>query len=82
MTSATKLRRIVENAEHVVAIELMASAEGLDYRLPLRSSRRIERARELIRSFVPRLAADRPLSRDIQAISLAVGRGDFDEFTQ
>jgi histidine ammonia-lyase len=82
MTSATKLRRIVENAEHVVAIELMAAAEGLDYRRPLRSSKPIERARELIRSFVPRLTTDRPLSRDIQAISTAVGRGDFDEFTQ
>jgi histidine ammonia-lyase len=47
----------------------------------MRSSKRIERARELIRSYVPRLVADRPLSRDIQAISRAVQRGDFDEFT-
>ena len=106
MTSATKLRRVVENAEFVLAIELLAAAQGLDYRKPLasskrvertrelvaeaegscyrltmRSSKRIERARELIRSYAPRLVADRSMSGDIQAISCAVRRGDFDEFT-
>ena len=80
MTSATKLRRIVENAENVLGIELLAAAEGLDYRLPLRSSKRVEKARELIRSRVPRLTADRPLSNDIKAIALAIQQGDFDEF--
>lgn len=81
MTSATKLRRIVENAENVLAIELLAAAEGLDYRSPLRSSKRIEQARELIRSHVPRLTADRPLSGDIQAIARAIERGEFDKLT-
>jgi histidine ammonia-lyase len=81
MTSATKLRHIVENAENVLAIELLAATEGLDYRLPLRSSKHIEQARELIRSHVPCLVADRPMSRDIQTISAAVQRGEFDEFT-
>ena len=50
MTSALKLRQITWNAERVIAIELLAAAEGLDYRAPLRSSRRIEQAREMIRS--------------------------------
>jgi histidine ammonia-lyase len=80
MTSALKLRQIVDNAENVIAIELLIAAEGLDYRLPLRSSPRIERARGLIRSFVPRLAADRSLSREIGALAQAVRRGDFAEF--
>jgi histidine ammonia-lyase len=81
MTSATKLRRIVENAEYVIAIELLAAAEALDYRDPLRSSTGIERARELVRSHAPRLTADRSLSRDLQAIAVAIERGEFDEFT-
>jgi len=80
MTSALKLRQIVDNAEHVLAIELIAAAEGLEYRAPLRSSRVIERARQLIRSFVPRLTVDRPPSRDIQAIAEAIRRGFFGEF--
>lgn len=80
MTSALKLRQIVENAEHVLAIELITAAEGLEYRAPLLSSRVIEKARQLIRSFVPRLTVDRPPSRDIQAIAQAIRRGVFDEF--
>jgi histidine ammonia-lyase len=80
MTSALKLRQIVENAEHVLAIELITAAEGLDYRTPLRSSQIIERARELIRSYVPRLTVDRPPSRDIQSITQAIRHGVFDEF--
>jgi histidine ammonia-lyase len=81
MTSALKFRRIVENAESVLAIELIAAAEALDYRLPLRSSKPIERARELIRTMVPRLTEDRSLSRDIEKLALAIQRGQFDEFT-
>lgn len=80
MTAAVKLRNIVSNAEHVIAIELLAAAEGLEYRAPLRSSERIERAHELIRTFVPRLREDRPLSYDIQRVTAAIERGDFDEF--
>ncbi|MGI8958989.1 MAG: histidine ammonia-lyase [Bryobacteraceae bacterium] len=80
MTSALKLRHIVSNAERVISIELLAAAEGLDYRAPLRSSTRIEHAREMIRALVPRLTADRPLSGDIESIAGAIQRGDFDEF--
>jgi histidine ammonia-lyase len=80
MTAAVKLRNIVFNAEQVLAIELLSAAEGLEYRTPLRSSEPIERAHELIRSLVPRLVEDRPLSYDIQRISAAIHRGDFDEF--
>ena len=80
MTAATKLRQIVTNAEQVLAIEMLAAAEGLDYRVPLRSSARIECARERIRRIVPRLTADRPLSNDIQRTVEAIQRGDFDEF--
>ena len=80
MTSALKLRSIVVNAEHVLAIELLAAAEGLEYRAPLRSSQPIERAHDLLRAIVPRLTEDRPLSYDIEHIAESVARGDFDEF--
>ena len=44
MTGALKLRQIVENAERIVAIELMCAAQGLEFRRPLRASREVERA--------------------------------------
>src|SRR5437762_473089 len=59
MTSALKLRTVVDNARLCLAIELMAAAEGLEYRRPLRSSQAIERAHAAVRQIVPRLTEDR-----------------------
>lgn len=78
MTAAVKLRRIVENGEHLLAIELLAAAEGLEYRAPLLPGRGVRQAREILRAQVPRLTQDRPLSPDIQKIAGQIRRGDFD----
>ena len=78
MTAATKLRAVVEMAEHVVAIELLAAAEGLEYRAPLRPGRGALRAYEVVRSHAPRLTRDRALSPDIQRIAAGIRDGDFD----
>ncbi len=50
MTAALKLKRIVDNAEKVLAIELMTAAQGLEYRLPLKAATEIERARQFVRT--------------------------------
>src|SRR6266849_2524457 len=77
MTAATKLRSIVDNAEHVIAIELLSAAEGLEYRAPLQPGRGVKRAYEILRRHVPRLSRDRALSGDIQAIARAIRDGEF-----
>jgi len=78
MTGAVKLRQIVENAERVLAIELMCGAQGLEFRRPLRASREVERAHAVVRLIVPRLEEDRVLAGDIDAIAAAVKGGAFD----
>ncbi|HEX8476393.1 MAG TPA: histidine ammonia-lyase [Pyrinomonadaceae bacterium] len=78
MTAATKLRAIVENIEYVVAIELLAAAEGLEYRAPLQPGRGVRQAYETVRRHAPRLTRDRSLSPDIQKIADAIRRGEFD----
>lgn len=78
MTAATKLRSIVENAEHAIAIELLAAAEGLEYRAPLKAGRGVQRAFEIVREHAPRLTRDRALSGDIQLLAEIIRRGDFD----
>jgi histidine ammonia-lyase len=78
MTAATKLRTIVENAEQVVAIELLAAAEGLEYRAPLRPGRGVERAFDAVRAHAPRLLRDRSLTSDIETIAAAIRSGEFD----
>ncbi len=78
MTAALKLRRIVENVELVIAIELMAAAEGLEHRAPLQPGVGLRRAHEAVRASCERLTRDRPLSDDITRVAAALRRGDFD----
>jgi histidine ammonia-lyase len=80
MTSALKLKRIVENAELVLAIEMMAAAQGLEYREPLKAARQVGLARVKVREQVARLAEDRVLSGDIESLAEAVRSGKFDEW--
>jgi histidine ammonia-lyase len=78
MTAATKLRRVVENVEYVVAIELLAAAEALEYRDTPRLGRGVARAHAAVRAHAPRLARDRALAPDIERVAEALRRGDFD----
>ncbi|MGI8654536.1 MAG: histidine ammonia-lyase [Pyrinomonadaceae bacterium] len=78
MTAAAKLRQIVENAEYIFAIELLAAAEALESRAPLKPGIGVRRAYEIVRSFVPRLTQDRPLATDIEKAAEAIRRGDFE----
>ena len=78
MTAALKLRRVVENVELVIAIELMAAAEGLEHCAPLMPGTGVRRAHEAVRATCERLTRDRPLSDDIERVAAALRRGDFD----
>ena len=80
MTGALKLRQVVWNAEHVLAIELMSAAQGLDYRLPLKPAREVGRAAERVREFVAPLKEDRVLAGEIERLAQAVNAGRFDEW--
>jgi len=79
MTSATKLRSIVNIAEMATAIELMSAAQALDYRAPLTPGRGAKHAYDIVRGLVQPLTADRAMSKDIQGITNAIRRGDFAE---
>jgi histidine ammonia-lyase len=78
MTAATKLRTIAQNGEHVLAIELLAAAEGLEYRAPLRPGRGVHRAYEILRAHAPRLTQDRALAPDIEKIAALIRAGEFE----
>lgn len=78
MTGALKLRTIVEDAENVLAIELLAAAEGLEFRRPLKAGVGVERAYTTLRRIAPRLEEDRPLSTDIERVAKAIRGGLFD----
>jgi histidine ammonia-lyase len=56
--AATKLFRVVNNTERVLAIELFNSAQALEFRRPLRSSSAIEKLLEAYRREVPFISDD------------------------
>jgi histidine ammonia-lyase len=73
-------RRLIEmatNVHHVLAIELLAGAQGCDFHAPLKSSRPIEAVRETLRSRVPTLDHDRHMAPDMEAAATLIRSPDF-----
>jgi histidine ammonia-lyase len=77
MGAAWKLARVVRNVRHVLAIELMCAAQGIDYRAPLRPGKGVAMAHASVRSLVPTLTRDRVMSGDIAKIADAIESGSF-----
>ena len=65
--AATKLVRVVENTERVLAIELFNAAQALEFRRPLRSSWTIEKIFAGYRKLVPFIDDDRYMHPLIEA---------------
>lgn len=82
MTAALKLQQIVENAERMLAIELLCAAQGIDYRHPLKPARRVGEAHAVVRTLVRLLHEDRVLAPDIESLSKAIRDGQFDEWRE
>ena len=77
MTSAVKLRSIVNLAEMATAIELVTGAQALEYRASLAPGRGVKQAYEIVRKFVSPLTNDRVMSVDIERVTEAIRRGEF-----
>lgn len=73
--SARKLRQVVTNTRHALAIEVMTAAAGLDQRAPLKPSRGVARALAIVRDKVAPMIEDRPLYLDIAAVNAMIGSG-------
>ncbi|MGQ9707567.1 MAG: histidine ammonia-lyase [bacterium] len=75
-TSAIKTSRILTNAWFVIAIELLAGAQAVEFKKPLKLGKGTAAAYELIRQTVPKLEADRPLQYDINRLTEIVRSGE------
>jgi histidine ammonia-lyase len=75
MISARHARDCVVNAERVVALEVLAAAQGLDLRAPLQPGAGSSAAHGAMRQVVPFLEADRGLKRDVDAAIESVESG-------
>ena len=67
-TAARKAAMVLENAEKILAIELLCAAQGMEFHRPLKSSSALEEVHNLIRTQVPFLKEDRELHKDINTL--------------
>ncbi len=72
---ARRLLAMVESANAVVAIELLAAVQGCDFHRPLTSSAALESVRAVLRAEVPHLDEDRHFHPDIDAALALVRSG-------
>ena len=76
MTTALKTQQIIDNSQAVLAIEMMAAAQAIDFRRPLKASPGAEAAYRVIRKYVAFLDEDRPLYDDINRLKEVVASGE------
>jgi len=74
---ARKALQVVENAEQVLAIEVLCAAQALEYRRPTRPGRGVELAWEILRQRVPFRTADEGFQDDLAAVTDLVRSGAF-----
>ena len=75
MTAARKGARVCDNAERIIAAELLAACQALEFQTQGRLGRGTQRAYEIIRMHVPPLQADRELHADLTRVYTIVHDG-------
>jgi histidine ammonia-lyase len=74
--AARKACRIAHNAAGVVAVELIAAAQGIDCHAPLKTSPRLQAVHAAVREISPHLTSDRYWASDMAALQAAVLAGE------
>ena len=73
--AARRLSAMIDNTTHILGIELLAAAQGIDFLRPLHTSPYLEEAHALVRLRSPQVRVDRYLAPDIEAAAALVGDG-------
>jgi histidine ammonia-lyase len=78
--AALRLAPMAGNTAAIVAIELLAAAQGVELRAPLATSPRLQAALQLIRSVAAFWDRDRAFAPDLARVRELVERGEFTTF--
>jgi histidine ammonia-lyase len=73
--AARRLADMAQNTAGIVAIELLAAAQGVDFRAPRRTSPALQQVMAEIRALVPFYDKDRQFAPDIEAVTRLVAAG-------
>jgi histidine ammonia-lyase len=78
--AARRLGEMADNTAGILAIELLAACQGVDFRAPLKTSALLEQAKQLLRDEVPFYDQDRYFAPDIEGAKKLVCSGIFNQF--
>jgi histidine ammonia-lyase len=73
--AARRLQAMIANTAHILGIEWLASAQGIEFLRPLRSSAALEQAQAQLRAHCPPMPTDRYLAPDIERATALVTGG-------
>jgi histidine ammonia-lyase len=73
--SGLKALQVLENAEHALAIELLAGAQAVEFLAPLTPGQGARAAHDFVRMLSRRLEDDRSLSQDVERVASAIRSG-------
>ena len=73
--AARRLQPMLRNTEYIVAIELLAAAQGIEFLRPLKSSVVLEGVLQLVRAVSPAMMQDRSLAPDMERVHQLVTQG-------
>jgi histidine ammonia-lyase len=81
MGASLKAARVVDLATRVVAIELLAAAQGVDLLAPLTTSPPLAGVHAALRAHVPFIETDRSPAADIERIAALIASGEVESAT-
>ncbi|MDP2367999.1 histidine ammonia-lyase [Rhodoferax sp.] len=73
--AARRLQAMIRNTAHILGIELLAAAQGIEFLRPLRSSTALEQVHALLRQDISAMAQDRYLAPDMAHATTLVTSG-------
>jgi histidine ammonia-lyase len=77
MSAARRLRPMLDNLRRVLAIELLAACQGIDFHAPLKTGGEALKAHAMVREVSAHVEADRSLAADIEAVALRIAECAF-----
>ena len=78
--AARKAAQIARNAAGIIAVELIAAAQGVDHHSPLKTSVRLQKVHAMIRKHSSKFEGDRYWADEMAALQSAVLAGEFGAF--
>lgn len=76
--AARRLYDMIDNTTTILAIELLAGCQGLEFRKPLKTSPQLEVFYQKVRTLVPPYEHDRYFAPDISLIKQSIAKGEFE----